>query len=231
MTFASIYAEVAALRFNTQTATIALIKNWITAREGEIWQYADWPIKHGTQLNLTVTGGTATAPMPSGVTWTAQGIHIYDDYGSELDYLPPADFYAAYGASPSSVLPNSLPEAWTLVTDPTASGALTFRLGPTPSASATFTVEGWNLPIKRTAASTWAIGTMSADADLPWWPDAYHYFLVSGAIALGKRLQSDPSWQADEQDFQQGLARLKEELLPIDRMAVTQWGDSSYGGG
>jgi hypothetical protein len=229
VTFLSIYTEVANLRFNASSAMVAQIKNWVNAREGEAWQYADWPIKESTQFNLTVVGGTATVALPTGMLQTSQGIDIYDDYGNSLDYLEPAEFYATYGAAPSSPLPNSAPEAWTLVTDPASPGALSFRLGPTPSASKTFTIQGWNLPVKRTATSTWAIGTMSADTDLPWWPDPYHYFLVSGAIALGKRLQSDPSWQSDEQDFQSGLERLRKELLPAGRREVLQWGASSYG--
>lgn len=224
MTFASIYNEVANIRFNTQTSTIAFIKNWVNAREGEVWQYADWPIKQATQLNLTVTGGTATIALPLGMTWTSQGITVRDNYGDELSYLDPYDFFEAYGAAASATVPSGTPESWTLVTDPTATGALLFRVGPTPSASATFTVHGWNMPIKRTGASTWSTGTMSADSDLPWWPDAYHYFLVSGAIALGKRLSSDPSWQADEQDFHDGLARLRKEVMPLQRDEAEQWG-------
>jgi hypothetical protein len=85
-------------------------------------------------------------------------------------------------------------------------------------------VRGWALPIKRTAAATWALGLMSADADLPWWPDEFHYFLVDGAIAYGKRLESDSTWQADESIFQGGLERLADALLPIARRGVEQWG-------
>ena len=58
---------------------------------------------------------------------------------------------------------------------------------------------------------------MSADTDLPWWPDDYHLFLVDGAVAYGKRLEGDFSWQSDDQVFQQGLARLASELLPFAR--------------
>src|SRR6266496_2923404 len=163
MTFLSLYTEVANIRFNSTATKIAQIKNWINAREGEIWQYADWPIKDSTQLNLTVTGGTATVPLPTGMTWTSEGIVLRDNYGTELIYRKPREFFASYGSQPSATVPSGMPESWTLTTDPSASGALVFRIGPTPSSSATFTVHGWNLPIKRTAASTWSIGTMSGD--------------------------------------------------------------------
>lgn len=231
MTFASIYNEAINLRFNSTATKLAQVKNWVTAREGEVWQAADWPIKDSVQLSLTVTGGTATVPLPSGMTWTSQGIDVYDNYGAKLDYLAPDDFFAAYGAASSSPVASGTPAAWTLTTDPTASGALVFRVGPTSSSSTTFSVSGWNLPIKRTAAAVWATGTMSGDTDLPWWPDAFHYFLVEGTIALGKRLEGDPSWQQNEQAFQTGLDRLRRELMPLERASLEQWGDYWSEGG
>lgn len=225
MTFASIYNEAINLRFNSSATKTAQVKNWVNAREAEVWQYAAWPVKQSTQLSLTVSGGTATVALPSGMTWSSEGIDIYDNYGARLTYMDPAQFFRAYGSAPSSPLANSDPESWTLVTDPTASGALVFRIGPTPSTGATFTIQGWNLPIKRTAASTWAIGTMSADSDLPWWPDAFHYFLVDGTIAYGKRLEGDSSWQQDEQAFQLGLDRLRKEVMPASRRPIAVWGE------
>jgi hypothetical protein len=65
---------------------------------------------------------------------------------------------------------------------------------------------------------------MSAGSDLPWWPDAYHYFLVDGALATGKRQLGDPSWQQDEAAFQSGLQRLRSELIPAARTELVQWG-------
>jgi hypothetical protein len=108
---------------------------------------------------------------------------------------------------------------------------LQFRVGPTPAANATFTVQGWTLPIKRTAATTWALGTMSSDTDIPWWPDDFHHFLVPGVIAWGQRQYSGLGWEPLEQDFQQGLERLKKELIPAGRSELDQWGDLYLGSG
>ena len=221
MTYAQIKAAVAAIRGDQGSLGTDAIRD----REVEVWQYNDWPIKQSIELSLTVTGGVATVAVPSGFSNPAQGLHIYDDYGDELDYLAPADFFASYGASPASPVANNRPEAWTLVVDPTASGLLSFRLGPTPLSGATFSLQGWNLPIKRTDATHWSIGTMSADTDLPWWPDDYHGFLVDGAVAQIKRRFGDPSYGPDEGAFQAGLTRLAHELQPAARGAVEVWGE------
>lgn len=225
MTFQQIYNSVAALRFNTALITASGgIKEWIRARESDVWAYADWPVKGSAQLSLVLTNGNAGVTLPGGWSSVLQGLHIYDDYGAELDYLEPEDFFASYGASPSAPVSNQRPVAWTIVTDSASPGTQKFYVGPAPNGAYTFYVQGWNLPIKRTAAATFALGTMTSDTDLPWWPDDYHDFLIDGTIARGKRLQSDPSWQADEQAFQDGLQRLEGLLMPGERAPVRQFG-------
>jgi hypothetical protein len=223
MTYLQIYTAVQALRFDASILTTdGGIKQWIRAREGEIWQYADWPQKESVEINLTVSNGVATAPLPAGFLATAQLLTIKDEFGAELEFLPPARFYEIYQPLIVPAVVTGLGEAWTLTTDPVG-GTLQIRIGPTPQGAKTYTVRGWTLPIKRTAATTWAIGTMSADADLPWWPDDYHYFLVDGALATGKRQLGDPSWAQDESAFQQGLSRLAHELMPARGVEI--WGE------
>lgn len=225
MTFAQLVLECFDVAFSSRQVKPQQVKRWLGTREAEVWQFANWPIKQSVELNLTVTGGVATVALPAGFSNVAQGLHIFDDYGGELAYLDPDDFFANYGAAPASPVASNRPEAWTMTVDPTASGALVFRFGPAPLASATYAVQGWNLPIKRTAAAVWAIGSMSADTDLPWWQDDYHYWLVDGAVAYGKRFEGVPTWQQHEQAFQAGLERLRHELMPAGRGTVEVWGE------
>lgn len=230
MTFADIYTAVKNIRFDASLVTAfgtGGIKDWVRACEAEVWRAADWPIKDSVQLTLPIVSGTATAAVPSGFSNPAQGLSIFDDFGDELTFLEPHEFFQAYGARPAAPISNQRPEAWTLVFDPTLSSSndLLFRVGPTPNITVNFTVQGWNLPIKRTAATTWAIGTMSADTDLPWWPDDYHYGFVDGPLAMGKRQYGDPTWQGDRQAFTEWLASLVSELSTNDRGPVEIWGE------
>jgi hypothetical protein len=224
VTYAQIYGSVIANRFDASLT--ALVKDWIRAREGEVWQFADWPEKKTAMLNVTVTGGTATVALPAGMSWTTQEVQLFDEYGYELEYLQPEEFYRRYQPLTAQGTSQGYGQAWTLTTDAVA-GTLQIRIGPTPSSSKTYTVRGWTLPIKRTAAATWAPGTMSADTDLPWWPDDYHFFLVEGAAALGGKLLGDLDYDPLEADFQAGLRRLRKELC---RREIRVWGESSYGG-
>lgn len=219
MTYAQIYQAVQNIRFNaTILSTPGGIKDWIRAREGEVWQYADWPLKESADPQVSVVNGAATIALPSTFTFPDQLLQLFDENGQMLSFLDPEQFFRRYEPSNVPTVSAGPGEAWT-ITAQNIAGVITpqLRIGPTPSTNRTYTVRGGHLPICRSAAGAWKLGTMSADTDLPWWPDDYHYFLVSGAIALGKRNQSDPSWQPDEQDFQQGMTRLASELLPFAR--------------
>jgi hypothetical protein len=225
VTATQIWTAIQNLRMDASILTTdGGIKNWVSAREGEVWQYADWPQKNMANLNLSVVGGTATVALPTGMTWTSQSLQVFDNYGNELLFMEPDNFYRFFYAAASSPLPSGTPAAWTLTTDTSAGATLQIRVGPTPVASATFTIRGWALPISRSAATVYQAGVMSAGTDLPWWPDAYHYFLVDGALATGKRQLGDPSWQQDEAAFQSGLQRLRSELIPAARTELVQWG-------
>ena len=226
MTYAQIYQAVQNTRFNAAIlSTAGGIKDWIRAREAEVWQYADWPIKDSSLIAISIVAGAAVVNLPPGVTITPQLIQVFDENGIELDFMDPAEFFEEYQPRQVPSVSPGPGEAWTITTDPlSGSGAMQLRVGPTPNAARSYTVRGWTLPIKRTAAATWSLGTMSADTDLPWWPDDFHDFLVDGAVARGKRLQSDPSWPNDEQAFQAGMARLEDTLIPTGRVGAEQWG-------
>jgi hypothetical protein len=132
MTYLQIYTAVQALRFDASILTTdGGIKNWIRAREGEVWQYADWPQKESVEINLTVSNGVATAPLPAGFLATSQLLTIKDEYGSELEFLSPARFYEIYQPLIVPAVVSGLGEAWTLTTDPVG-GTLQIRIGPTP---------------------------------------------------------------------------------------------------
>lgn len=227
MTYQQIYQAVQNIRFNTTSGLLSNpggIKDWIRARETEVWEYADWPIKDA-DTPLTVSASTPTIALPGNFfRWPEQGLQLYDDLGDELDYLNPDEFYDAFQ---ELVVANQKgrPSAWTIHSD--VSGSVLsprIRLGPTPDVGYTFRLRGWSLPVKRTASDTWGLGTMSADTDLPWWPDDYHDFLVDGALARGKRNNNDPSWQADEQAFQQGLRQLEDSIMGPQKGGTQQWG-------
>lgn len=234
MTRAQIVTEVQNAGFPNDAPTTLSIQRWIAAREGEVWQYADWPIKDTAVLNVAVTNGVATIPLPTGITIAPQVFQLFDENGSELDFLDPMRFYSRYQPYVVPSVSAGAGESWTITTDVSSGGTVTLqlRVGPTPNATRTYTVRGWSLPICRSAAATWKLGTMSADTDLPWWPDDFHFFLVSGVVALGGEMNNMLDSQVHEQRFQQGLDHLADELLPIGRLATGQWGswvDGAYG--
>lgn len=199
------------------------ISDAIREREAEVWQYADWPQKQSAQLQVSVTGGSAPLPLPAGVGFPTQTLQLFDDQGYQLDYLDPADFWQSFGEVQIAPRAPAAPTCWTIVNDLSATPQI--RLGPTPPADATFLLAGWALPIHRSDATTYAPGTMSQEGDLPWWPDAYHGFLVDGAVSTLKRRFGDPSYPPDEGAFQAGLARLAHELNPAERRALDIWGE------
>lgn len=224
MTFLQLYTEIALTRFNSSTSKIGQIKNWINAREADVWRYADWPLK-SADVAVTVTGGQVSVPLGGNFfRWPDQGLQLLDDLGDELSYLDPETFFRLYQPLVASGA-RYKPEAWTV--DTAVSGSVAtpqLHLGPTPQSGYTFRLRGWTLPIKRTAADTWALGFMSGDTDLPWWPDHEHYPLVDGAIAYGKRLEGDPSWRDDEARFKDWLQNLAWELLP--QRGTEIWGEA-----
>lgn len=228
MTYQQIYTAVENIRFDAALLTVAGgIKDWIRAREAEVWQYADWPLEDGAVLNLAVVNGVATIALPTGLSFQAQELEIFDENGFALEFMAPRRFYERYQPYNVPSITPGYGEAWTLTTDLSGAPAATpqVRIGPIPNGSRTYTVRGWSLPISRSAAAVYKIGAMSADSDLPWWPDDFHYFLVDGAIATGKRQRNDPTWQADEGFFQNGLERLAETMIPLERIGLPrQWG-------
>src|SRR5438874_752105 len=157
MTYQQIYNAVSASRFDPTligagTSTLPTVKDWIRAKEGEVWQYTDWPIKNSAQLNVTVTGGTATIPLPAGFSFPTQEISLYDNWGSRLDYMKVEDFYDQYQPA-ADLAQTGFGESWTYSSG-VSGGVVTpaIRIGPTPGASTTFTVTGWTLPICRDTA-------------------------------------------------------------------------------
>lgn len=223
MTFKQIQDEILNTRFSEAERTSC--KRWINTCEGKVWTFAPWSEKSAGDVSLTITSGSATAPLPAGITWNSQALRVFDNYGYELDYMEPDSFYQLFEPN---LIGTAFPggtqaTAWTITVDLT-SGDPVFRFGPTPQSSATYKLVGWNLPIHRDTASTWAPGVMTNDGDLQWWPDGYEGFLIDGAMALGLKRENDPTWQSLESEFNAGLVTLRNLLLSGIRSEPVIWG-------
>jgi len=226
MTYQQIYQAVQNIRFGDSNilSTPGGVKDWIKAREEEVWQFANWPLKESGSYNVTISGSGFS--LPSAFTEFSAGMELFSDLGDKLEYMEPGDLEGLINSYASSNVPSGNPSFWTI--DSTSSaGVVTLAVKMDQSdTGATYKVRGWSGPVCRSSTSAYKLGTMSADTDLPWW-DTNHYFLVSGALALGKRQMGDPTWQADEQDFQTGLQRLQDTVIG-SRQSLRQW-SGNYG--
>lgn len=222
MTYQDIYTTVQNIRFDLSFVTglgTGGIKDWVKAREEEVWMYAPWPLKQSGAYTVTISG--SGFPLPAAFTEYTAAMELYNALGDKLEYMD-TDELEQLVASYGTTTPSGGPQFWTI--EQTSSGGVVTAAVKMDQADngASYKVRGWSGPICRSSSSAYKLGVMSATTDLPWW-DVNHYFLVSGAVALGKRHHGDPSWQEDEQDFQAGLQRLEDTIIGT-RTPLTQWG-------
>lgn len=198
MTFAQICSEVQSIRFDAGQSDS--IKRWVNQRYAALWGAEEWTFKYA-KANVTATTGTNTItnlPTDFGI---ATGLWRAD--GFPLRYMPPKAYENLYqGATDTGA-----PEFYTVI-----NGSI--YLGPTSNeTSSSYLV----LYEKRLTA-------LVNDSDTPAIPAERHYLLVIGALALGLALYNDFTYQFIEQEWQQGIAEMKQEWLVDQRGDVTQWG-------
>lgn len=227
MTFDELATATLSDRFSPERKPDA--KRWLVNRYGKVWAAADWPVKQSAVATLAVTAGSATsAVVPATLAAQTDPAQVFDQYGELVPYVTPAEFYRLFQSDvAANVRGPAL--AWTIDTD--ATGTSTIRFGPTPDTTVSFTIRGFQGPVHRTVAAptVYVAGTLSADTDVPWFPDDYHDTLVSGAMALGLKRENDPTYGPLDDEFRDGIADMIDELLPRQR-GIRQWGRVSYEG-
>lgn len=209
MTFNGIYTEAANIRFNSASAELARVKNWVNAAELEVWNYADWVFKRVRAANLTVVAGVATMPADFG-----KALALYDPNGSELEWLPPDDFERWYSVGTPPV---GSGQAYTVINRQILVG---------PADSATYKLAYRRRYTHFAAGSVATAGVMSLDTDFPLWDSEFHYVLVPLAIVCGARLENDPVPQNYQEQADRLLATMVDELRePGAEGAVQVWGE------
>lgn len=201
MTFKEIQDEVIELRFNE--ARRASVKHWINLRYQAIWAYTDWPWRRQGPSDLTIVSGSANPTLPSDFL---RPVAIYDDLGNELTQLEADEFDADYRYADANNL-TGRPETFKWVND-------VITLGMTPGSDYIFGLTYERKTSYLSAGTTPTVGLMTGDSDQPIFDSAYHYILVSGAVATGLRMENDPTFPAVEDDYMGQLRSMQDYYLP-----------------
>jgi len=206
LAYSDIRLELSSQRFGTQL--VPSINRWINTRYGVIWGDSEWPFKRIRRETWAVSGA---APVMPPAYWKTTRLET--STGDVLVFLDTDDFDDAY---PVGTPVGSTPEAYTVL-----AGQL--YIGPTCGA-VTLYHSYERRPCHYNTADVVVPGLLSADTDYPIWPPEWHYALVVGAGAVGLKMQNDPTWDALEQEFGTILNSMREDLLPPDQYANTQYG-------
>lgn len=198
-------------RFDTSQDTV--IKDWMTTAYAQIWSAADWQFKKVQDATLSVVSGTDTPTMP---TDFGEAPEIWDQYGCPMRYMTPADFNDRYRYDKINSRTGQ-PEAFKLVNR-------VVTLGPTPNATANFTLNYE----RRTCAfaangTTVVVGGMSADTDIPFWDSQHHMVIVYKTLEIGGGLESDNSAVMWSELGKDALDAMERELATVE-MSIRQWG-------
>jgi hypothetical protein len=182
-------------------------KRWINLRYGQLWTAERWTFRQ-TEANPVTAVGVAnlgTVPVNLG-----RVLGLWDENGVELNYYRPDQWNRNFLADVATS--TGAPWGYTVV-----NGAI--KVGPTPSAVATFTL----LHLRR-------ITSLVADGDVPELPAEYHWLLVPGAQAQGQIVKQDPNAGMSEQAYLQGIDLLRRDYLE-DADVSEQWGAEAWGYG
>lgn len=199
MSVSDMITEVKNLRFSNGDST--QIQRWINDRYAMLWNMEEWIFKYAKVSNIGVTNGsTAVSSLPTdfGIAlgfWRADGF--------PLRWMPPKNYQNLYyGATDTGS-----PEFYTAINQSLLVGP------PSNETSSTYSL----LYEKRLTA-------LVNSSDTPAIPAEHHYLLPIGACALGCALNNDFTYQFLEQQWQEGIAAMRQEWLNDQRGDVTQWG-------
>jgi hypothetical protein len=215
VTYADIYGEVAALRFNTQTTKLAQVKKWVGQAEIAVWNAANWSFKRMPPTDLAVVAGDNTPTMPADF---GKAHRLYDYLGDPVTYYAPDEFFLRNEADIVNGNRGE-PTEYTVVNRQ-------IQLAPIPQTSRTFKASYRRRYSHLNAALTTVAGVMSVDTDTPIWDSEFHYILVPWAMILGEKLEADPTANDLRQERDEMLARMVAELVGGEVNELRFWGGS-----
>ena len=197
MNYGDITTAVLGNRF--PQSSLGSAQQWINARYAWIWTTEDWTFKRGTD-DVTTTANSAFLATDFPTDYEGCYGLCFGDDGFELLPMRSGDFHSEfYSTSPGR------PYAY-------VSRAGTIYLGPTPDAVYPLTLDYRK-----------AFVPLVNSADIPAIPAAFHYTLVTGAVALGLKMLNDPTWQATDQEFTNGIDVMRQVYLEDDLSTGNTW--------
>jgi len=194
------YAAQKAAVYENRFPSTSPVNQWLAAAYTDIWNAAPWPFAEVGRENWYLTadgtaGGTPTV-TPKMPTTYGEVRAVYDDQGSELDWLTPYQFDSRYAADTSTGRPAAFKVVNRQIT-----------LWPTPTSGYLFTLSYRRRLYTRTSVGAVQAGFYQDDADLPAWDD-HHYILVMRAKIIGLHDRSDPTASDLEGEYQRLLAAM-----------------------
>lgn len=202
MTGAEIVDAVVLDRFPTSMRPRALIA--LNNRLGHLWRLESWTFRYATASPTTAANDNTLNALPADFGVVED---LWNDLGDKIAYLVPSKFYSLY-------LPvtYSTPEAYTVVNQE-------IRLGPTPTASATWTLS-YRKRLTEIADSASAVTVI---------PSELHSALVHGGRAELLAAYNDPTAGDMEQQWQLDLeAARRDWLVDVDGQPAV-WGSDPTG--
>lgn len=209
----TIIDEVQRLRFTAQSSIS--IERWVFAAYAEMWHAADWPWKF-TEIPLTVTADSDEAVLGAGGDVDPQNsygqyntaavnrvVDVWDADGVRLTYVRPREYNAMFLGSTDTGAPSVWTDKWESDNVASPFTVTIVSLGPIPSESATFTARVELQP-----------PNPDPDDRSPSIPAEWQYALTYGAMAIGLRLENDPTWSSVRQMFLEAIMSLANAKLP-----------------
>ncbi len=205
MNFLEIQDAVKLDRFSeTQRAAI---KFAINSRYGRVWAMEPWTFKR-TVVTATVLANSHIVSLES--LGLQDVISMYFQQTTDRPYeellnIRPEDWIETYGG-----LPNASPAAFTI-----QGGLIRTRTNAPTNVDRVFSVLG---------DLAWV--PLEDDTDVPLLPLEYHGMLVAGAAADMLLREADPTWQGEQQAFNDQVNEMKQTYLssqPMSRSAYPAW--------
>lgn len=212
MNFKEIQDECIQIRFKESQRTS--IKRWINMRYQLLWGMADWPWKRMGPVPISLVADVAQPTLPSDFD---RPLLMYDDRGDGVAWISPDEFDANYLFEELRETVGK-PESFKWVGD-------VITVGPIPDIGYTYRLVYERGMTYLQGGLTPTTGDMTGNTDEPMWASAYHYTLVSGAIATGLRMENDPTYPQFEEEFGQMLQSMKDHYLPT----ASVFGNLQYG--
>ena len=200
MTFQQIMLECIDLRFGTTDVRPTQVKRAINAAYAHVWNAADWSFKRVAAANLTVTSGDETPTVP---TDFGKSRAVFDQFGSQLEYLPATEFEADYMVG---TITSGSPEAYTIIDRQV-------YLGPRPGTAATFKLSYDRRICHLATGSVVTPSPMTVDTDVPLWGPEHHYILVPATFIVGADGRGLPATPSDQAEYDRQLAAMKNDLI------------------